>query len=238
MRSPYGIAALLAASLLWAGCATVDRTPLTSETKKGIRTIAVIDVPEPEKYFLMPGLVPGGPALYVFGAIGGLVLGSIEAARLEAATDEFTAALKPTHPDVARHWNESVSELLRSKGFEVTRLPPLPNKAEGDDADCSSIAGKFDAVLLSTISAGYAVESAVEPRVYVSMRLASGNCSETHFSDSLLFSAKPIGRFTHVERDAKFAYPSREALIADPLAARDALRAGLAEIARRTASDL
>lgn len=48
MRSPYGIAALLAASLLWAGCATVDRTPLSSETRKGIRSIAVIDVPEPE----------------------------------------------------------------------------------------------------------------------------------------------------------------------------------------------
>lgn len=238
MRSSPGIAALLVASLLWTGCATVDRTPLSSETRKGIKTIAVIDVPEPEKYFLMPGLVPGGPALYVFGAIGGLVLGSIEAARLEAATDEFTAALKPTHPDVARHWNESVSDLLRSKGFEVTRLPPLPKKAEGDDADCSSIAGKFDAVLLSTITAGYAVESAVEPRVYASLRLASSNCLETHYSDSLLFSAKPIGSFTHVERDAKFAYPSREALIADPQTARSALRAGLAEIARRAATGL
>jgi len=235
-RSVFAV--VLVASVLWTGCATVERTPLATETRKGIRTVAVIDVPEPEKYFLVPGLVPGGPALYVFGAIGGLILGGIEAARFEAATDEFTAALKPTRPDVARHWNESVADLLRSKGFEVTRLPPLPKRAEGDGPDCSAIAGKYDAVLLSTISAGYAVESAVEPRVYASLRLASGRCTETHFSDSLLFSAKPIGSFTHVERDARFSYPSREALMADPQMAGNALRAGVAEIARRAASGL
>jgi hypothetical protein len=231
------IITLLTVTVLASGCATVEKTALSSDSKKKIKTIAMISVAEPGKYFLDPGQVPGGAALYAFGALGGLILGGIEASRAENATNEFTAAVKPTNPDVARHWNESVSILLQGRGYEVTQLPELPKKTDGKELDCSSIAGKYDAVLLSNISTGYAVESNVEPRVGAFVRLTSANCTDTHFTDSYIYSAKPIGKLTHLERDSKFTFSSRDSLLADPQTARLALRTGLTEIAKRLTSE-
>lgn len=232
------IAALLGVSLLAGGCASVDKTALSTDSKKRITTVAVMSVPEPEKFFLNPGQAPGGAALYMFGAIGGLILGGIEASRAQAATNEFTDSIKPTNPDVAQHWNETILGLLQSRGYEVTQVPQLPMKADGKEFDCSSLAGKFDAVLLSSISPGYAVESGVEPHIVASIRLTSSNCTDTHFSDEFLYSARSLGKLTHIERDAKFTFPNRDALLANPQRARQALRTGLAEIAKRAASDL
>lgn len=238
MISRRSFAAVLSVSLLTGGCATVDKTAFSSESKKKIKTVAVISVAEPEKYFLNPGQAPGGAALYMFGAIGGLILGGIEATRAENATKEFTASVKLTNPDVARHWNDSVIALLQSKGYEVAQLAQLPKRADGKEIDCSSISGKFDAVLFSSISTGYSVESGVEPRVFASVRLASSNCTETHFSDGIVYSSKPLGKFTHIVRDTKFTFPNRDALLADPQKAKEGLRTGLTEIAKRATSDL
>lgn len=232
-----GIGAFLAAVVLTAGCATVEKTALSSDSKKNIKTVAVVGVTEPEKYTLNPGQAPGGALLYVFGTLGGLVLGGIEASRAEAATNEFTAPIKPTNPDTATHWNELVHSHLQSKGYEVTMLPPLPVKAGTNEFDRSSTAGKFDAVLLSSISTGYAVESDVEPRITASLRLVSSDCTDIHFSEGLLYSATPLGAFTHIERDTKFAFPTREALLSSPETAREALRTGLSEIAKKATSD-
>jgi hypothetical protein len=236
--SRRNIAVLLMASLLTGGCATVGKTAFSPDSKKRIKTIAVMDVPEPEKYFLDPGQAPGGAALYIFGALGGLILGGIEASRAESATNAFTAAMRTTNPEVARHWNETVIGLLQEKGYEVAQLPALPMKADGKDYDCASIAGKFDAVLFSSISTGYAVETGVEPRVFVSLRLTSSSCSDTHYSDSFVYSARPFGSVTHLLRDARFTFSSRDALIANPQTAKQALRTGLGEIAKRAASGL
>lgn len=232
------IAALLPVFLLATGCATVEKTPLSVESKQKIRTIAVVAVPEPEKYFLNPAPTPGGQALYMFGALGGLVLGGIEATRAKNATDEFTASVSTTNPDVAEHWNESVLASLQSRGYAVTKVPPLPMLTDGKKVDCNSVSGKFDAVLLTTISAGYAVESAVEPLVHAQVQLLSSSCSDVHFSDAFLYSAKAVGSNTHIAREAKYSFPSREALLANPGTAKEAMRAGLSEIARKVSSVL
>jgi hypothetical protein len=238
MNTRHGIVAILALAVLAAGCSTVEKIALSPESRKKLKTVAVVGVDEPERYVLDPGQAPGGAALYMFGAIGGLILGGIEASRAERATSEFTEAIKPTNPDVARHWNESVTGLLRAKGYDVTQVSKLPRTSDGRELDCSSIADKFDAVLITSISAGYAVESEVEPRVLATVRLASSNCTVTHFSDGFLYSARSFKNFTFIERDPKFAFPSRDALVADPQTAKLALRAGLAEIAKRAASEL
>lgn len=237
MKSNRLIAAALLLAALCSGCATVDKTAFSSESKKHIKTVAFVTVPEPEKYFLDPGQAPGGFALYAFGALGGLVLGGIEAARVESATNEFTSAIKPTTPALAQQWNEGVMSLLQAKGYEVTQIPALLQKTDGKEVDCSSIAGKFDAVFLSSFTAGYAIGSTAEPRVGASVLLMSGNCATKHFSDAFIYSAKPSGQLTHVERDAKFSFQSRDALIANPEMAKQALRTGLNEITKKAMTD-
>jgi hypothetical protein len=231
------IAIVLSASLIATGCATAEKTPLSAESKKKIKTVALISAQEPEKYFLNPGQAPGGFALYAFGAIGGLILGGIEATRAENATNEFTASVKPTNPELAQHWNSTLLAAMQAKGFEVAQLPPLPKKSDGKEPDCTSVAGKYDAVLLSTFGAGYSVESVVEPRVSAAVRLMSSNCAEKYFSDTYFYSAKPIGNLTHVARDIQFTFVSREALIADPQKAKEAMRTGLSEIVKKTSSE-
>ena len=227
------LATLLTVSLLFSGCASVERTSFAADSKKKIKSIAVVSVAEPDNYALDPGQLTGGAALYAFGALGGLILGGIEASRIEKATNEFTASVRATQPDLAQHWNESLVQLLQSKGYQVTQLPPLPKKDGKNEVDCSSTAGKFDAVLLTTLAmTGYAVESVVEPRVIVSVRLLSNDCAETNFSDAYIYSAKSLGKLTHIIRDAELSFPSREALLADPQKAKRAMRTGLSEIAK------
>lgn len=238
MNTRRSLAAALAASFLLAGCASVEKKALAPESRSKIKTVAVIAVTEPEKYFLNPGQATAGAALYLFGAIGGLVLGTIEAARFESATNEFTAAVKPTNPNVAQHWNETIVNLLQSRGYEVVQFAQLPKKSDGKELDCTSIAGKADAVLISTISTGYVVESKVEPNVFASIRLASSNCSETYFSDGILYSSKPHGKHTHITRDSKFTFQNRDAIKANPLLAKEAFHTGLTEVAKRATSDL
>ena len=238
MISRHTLAVLLMASLLFSGCTTLEKTAFAPDSKKKIKTIAVIGVSEPDNYVLDPGQVTGGSALYAFGALGGLILGGIEASRTENATKEFTASVRGTQPGLAQHWNESLITLLQSKGYQVTQLPPLPKKDGKNEVDCSSTVGKFDAVLLSTLAmTGYVVESMVEPRVVASVRLLSNDCVETNFSDGYIYSAKSLGKLTHIIRDAELSFPSREALLADPQKARRAMRTGLTEIAKTVSSE-
>jgi hypothetical protein len=225
-------------SVFLSGCASVDKTNFSKESKGKIKVIALVVVDEPEKYFLNPGQAPGGAALYAFGALGGLVLGGIEAARAESATNEFTASIRPTNPEVAKHWNETIAELLRSKGYMVTTIPTLPKNANDQGVNCSAINGTFDAILHTSISTGYSVQSSVEPQVIASVRLTNSGCSETYFADGFAYSARPFGQLTHIPRDVTFSFPTRSGLIAEPIKAKEALRTGLTEIAKRVAAEL
>ena len=220
------------------GCASAQKTSLSDESRHKIKSIAFIDVDEPDKYFLNPGQLPGGAALYAFGALGGLILGSVEASRADSATIEFTTVLTPMAPQLSSHWNETMGQLLKSKGYDVTMLDHLPKKSDGKEIDCTSISGKYDAVFISNISAGYSIETNVEPRVVVTTKLLSSTCSETKYSDSFIYGSKALGKLTLVDRDQEFVFPSRDALLADPKKAKTALRTGLAKIAERGVSDL
>lgn len=235
MNSMSRLLGVLMVLLLVTGCASVDKTAFTSEAKKKIKTVAVMEVTKPDEYVLNPGQLPGGAAFYAFGAVGGLVLGGIEATRLNSATQAFTASIKPANPEVAKHWNESVQSLLQAKGYAVTSLAKLPLKKEGKGLDCAAVADKFDALLVSTLEPSYVIDTAVEPNVRVTVKLMSSNCEQTHFSDAFLYSAQPLGEHIHITRDEQFGFPTREALIADPQKARLGLRTGVQEIAKKLA---
>jgi hypothetical protein len=237
MISRFDATVLMIVALCVSGCASVEKTALAPEAKKKIKTIGVVSVPEPDKYVLYPGQAPGGAALYAFGALGGLVLGSIEAARTENATNEFTAAVKRANPDVANHWNTTINALLSAKGYQITLLSPLPKRSGSNETDCSSTAGKFDALLLTSITTGYSVEKLVEPRVLASVRLVSSNCAETYFTDSYSYSANAIGKFTYITRDATANFGSRDELLANPEKAKQGLHKGLTEVAKKATSD-
>lgn len=231
-------ALVVAAAVLMSACATPPRQALQADVKGQIKKLAIVEVPDPERYTLYPGQSPAGFALYLFGALGGALLGGIEASRMESATTEFTTALKPHAPALGSHWTQEISGALSGRGYAATVVAPLPAPKSGQPVDCGDVKGQYDAVLVTTLAAGYGVDKQVEPQVLVRTQLLSSDCSKTLFSDTYVYGSRELKGSTLIERRADFAYPSREQLIAEPAKAREALRTGASEIAQRVAQAL
>ncbi|MBC7918990.1 MAG: hypothetical protein H7Y28_14395 [Rhodoferax sp.] len=219
-------------------CSTTPRVPLQAESKQKIKTIALVQLPDPNKYFLYPGQIPGGSALYMFGAIGGLVLGGIEASRTDSASNEFTASLSPQNPALGTHATDELAKAISDRGYVLKKVPALPNQADDKITDCSAIKGNFDAVVIATMSAGYSVESQVEPRIGIRVKLLSADCSQTLYSNSFLYASKEFSSSVFVQRDPEFSFANRDLLIAGAPKAKDGLREGVTKLAMRIAQEL
>lgn len=238
MQSTVQRLILIASVAVLSACASTPRIPLQVEAKQKIKTIALVQLPDPERYFLNPGQAPGGAALYMFGAIGGAILGGIEASRAESATNEFTASLLPQNPALGSHMTDELATTIVGRGYTLTKLAQLPKQANAKDVDCGDHKGKFDAVMITTLSAGYAVESQVEPRVGVSVKLLSSDCTQTLYSDSFIYTNKEFPNSVLVPRSPEFTFATRELLIAGAPKAKEALRTGASELAKRIAQAL
>jgi len=129
-------AAVVACIVLALGaCASAPKVAMTPDAKRTLKRIAIFETPEPDRYIMLPGQLPGGFALYMFGAIGGAVLGGIEASRMETASKSFTDAVLPHKPDVNATFRNQLLGGLKGKGYEVVVLPPPPKDAEGKGYD-------------------------------------------------------------------------------------------------------
>jgi hypothetical protein len=229
---------LLAVTAALVGCGAAPKVPFQADVKQRIKTIAIAQTPDPERYFLNPGANPAGAALYIFGAIGGAILGGIEAARAESATKELMTSFGDELPAVGSLLTDDLKSALAARGYEITQVPAMPKAKEEDAIDCGANKNKFDAVMQTSISAGYVVESQVEPRVMLRVRLFSSDCGKLLFSDTFLYGNKEVRNATLLTRNEDAAFPSREQLIANPARAREALRTGTKELAKRAAQEL
>ncbi len=226
-------------SLLLAACASTPKVALTSEVKQSIKRIALIQIHEPEKYFLNPGQAPGGAALYMFGALGGAILGSIEVSRFNTATTQFNSAVSPLKSDLSDTLISQLESGLRNKGYEIVRVPPPPMTADGKRFDFSKIEGQFDAILSSGLTAGYRVDSGmVSPQVTVAILLLSSPKTDTLFEDTYTYSSRQIGKSVWIEPDIKFTNASTDALYDHINNTVDGLRTGTAKLAERIVADL
>lgn len=223
--------------LFLAACGSVPKMPFNEDAKKSTKTIAIVEASEPEQYFLRIKQLAGGSALYAFGALGGLILGGIEAGRASNSNTEFNTALAPHNPKIAALWNEELLRAIESKGYAVTKLPALPKTADGRQVDCSMIQGKFDAVLISSITGGYSLISNAEPQVVAEAKLLSDSCQKTIYSESLAYGASQNKTETFIERAVEFSFPSREDLFSNIPKASQALRTGTTELAKRVATE-
>lgn len=232
------IPVLLVVCIAVVGCAASPKVPLQADAKQRIKTIAVVQTPDPERYFLNPGVNVAGSALYMFGAVGGLILGGIEAARAESATRELMTSFGNELPAVGTLLTEDIKSAVAARGYSVTEIAPLPKSSDEKSVDCGSSKGKFDAVMLTSLSAGYVVESQVEPRVALRVQLYSSDCSQVLYSETFVYGNKEVRNATFLARGEEAAFPSREQLIANPAKAREALRTGTSRLAKRATEEL
>lgn len=220
-------------------CSTAPKVTLRPEVKQSVKRIAIVDIPEPTTYFMHPGAVPGGAALYAFGAIGGAILGGIEASRQEAASARFTSAVSPLKPALSTVMLERLESGLKEKGYDVVRIPEPSKTADGKAYDFARIEGNFDAILVASLGAGYTAESgAVVPRVRVGATLHARSGIEKLFSDTYIYSSMKIGELTRVEPDPKFTMSSIDAMYQNVGMAVEGLRTGTGKLAERILVDL
>jgi hypothetical protein len=235
------VRAILAASLciVLAACANAPKVALKPEVKQGIRRVAIVDIPEPASYFMNPGAAPGGGALYMFGAIGGAILGGIEANRQESATTKFTSAVQPLNPGLSTIVLTQIEQGLSAKGYDTVRVPVPPKTSDGKGYDFTKIEAAHDAILVTALFAGYAVESgSVVPRISLSASLHTRQGGDKIFSDAYLYGTKKFGQMVLVESDPKFTLQSLDAVYANTGVALEGLRVGAGKVAERFVSDL
>lgn len=230
---------ILAICVLLSACVAAPKVAMNPDAKKSVKRIALVTAPEPAEYAMFPGQAPGGAVLYLFGALGGAILGGIEASRYNEATLRFTTALKPLQPELSSQLLTRLESGLTGKGYEVIRVPVPPKDAEGKDLDYTKVQGSFDAILSPVLMAGYANDAgAVAPRVSVGVALVSKNGTEKLFSDTYLYGLRKVGDLVHIEPDSKFRVKTVDDVYLDVRLALEGLRTGTDKIAERIVAEL
>lgn len=239
MKTPRrAVLALVLCSLL-AACAGIDKVALKPEAKQGLRRIALVEVAEPAPYTMDPGQLPGGAALYMFGALGGAILGGIESSRFQSATNRLTGALQPLDPALGKLLMTKIEEGLQAKGYEVMRVPAPPRLPDGKLYDLAKVQGEPDAVIVATLAAGYsAAHGGVAPRVALTATLHRRQGQEALFSDGYLYGNKSLGNLVFIASDSRHSFPNVDALYAEIEKPLDGLREGTARVAERFVADL
>jgi hypothetical protein len=224
---------------LVAGCASVQKVSLKPEAKQKIKHIALIEVPEQSRYAMYPGQAPGLAALYVFGALGGLLVGGIESGRIESATNRFTEAVLPYKPNVSSLMLEKLEIGLKQKGYEVTRIPEPPKSKDNNEYDFAKVQGEYDAILASNMTASYSAEkNGFGPRVVAIVNLIGKPANTPLFTDMYLFSSQKAGDAIHLVSDKKYSVADTDILHQNIPIAVDGMKDGASQIADRILQDL
>jgi hypothetical protein len=238
MRKSIRQITILVIALLLAGCAATPKIALEPGARNSIKRIAIVETPEPEQYLMYPGQVPAGFVLYAFGAIGGAILGGIEANRVETASKSFTAAVSPFKPSMNSTFQSQLEAGLKAKGYEVARVVAPLKDADSKDYDLAKVDGKFDAFLIGTVGGGYSVDAGgVGPRLLASVNLVDRSGERKHFAQTYLYSVTKIGDFTHISPETRFIMSSPEAAYGNGKLAAEALKTGASRIADQVAAE-
>lgn len=218
------------------GCASYQPIPLKAEVKAQVRAVAIIESPEPPKqYVLGAASVPGGFALYAFGAIGGLVLGSIEATRMESQASSLTAAMKPFAPEINATLRAALAEQLKALGIQVLTVPLPKMKSDGNTPDYALLDLKSQFILEPVVTmVGYRLDGkSLQPTLAVRVRLLDSSGQIVHYSEVYGYGSMLSEKFNHVQSDAKYSYGELDQLYANGKGAAEALKIGAAGIGER-----
>ena len=225
------------ALLVFGGCSTAPKVDVTAQTKQAVKRIAIVQAPEPQEYMMMPARNPAGAALYMFGAVGGAILGGIHASTQKTATQKFTQAVAPSKPDMQATFANRIAAGLKAKGYDVAVVAAPPRLSERDDFDFSKLPGAYDGYLVANFNGGYAVSGKrAAPRLDVGVSLSDRTGATKYFSERYVYGDVPARGVTVVKAEPRFVFESEEAVLRNSATAAEALRAGAAKIADEVAA--
>lgn len=223
---------LIAVSLI--ACATPQKIGLSPDTKQLSKRVALINIPEPARYTMQPSPAPASAALYMFGAIGGAILGGIEVSRFESATTKFNEAVTPLKPNLSALLVSDLEIGLKQKGYEVTLVPPPPMDKEGKAYDINKIEGTFDAVLVPALSSGYSARvGTASPQVVASITLLSLQNKAQLFADTYIYGAEKMNNNVQIAPDNRFTVATIDDVYTNISLATEGMKEGTSKIAQR-----
>ncbi|HBR96051.1 MAG TPA: hypothetical protein DD979_01570 [Gammaproteobacteria bacterium] len=223
-----------------AACSVAPKIALQPEAKASIKTIALVDVPEPETYRMVPETNAAGSVLYMFGALGGAILGGIEASREKKASQKFTQAVAPLEPELSGTLLSELEAGLKSKGYQVVRVPMPAKDEESGEYDVASIDGVFDAVLVATVEGGYSAASyEPQPMLLSTVQMYDRTGDKMLFSNQYVYSDTQHGaRSVHIKSESRFVLSSLDDLYSNVAVARDGMQAGAKAFAEHALAEL
>lgn len=224
---------------LLAGCAQSPQIPLKPEAQARIRSVALLDVVEPQEHIVFN--ITGAPA--IFGLLGGLA----HAQDTQRKTGEFTESMKARKLSAGPALTNALEESLQARGLQVHRLEGVRvGVKDGGLADFSTVKTDADAILnVLYFAAGYlspASSTDYLPWVRVFARLITSSPPyEIIYFQVLNYGAELAASETVIQLpapDGKFRYPTFEELMAAGKTAGDGILGAATPIAERIASQL
>jgi hypothetical protein len=243
-KSARAFSALAIATLIamLTSCATFEKQAFDrTRFQTPPRTIAIVAFPDPEEYSVTGAAqIPGGPALYAFGAIGGAILGIAEGVRAKSQAMSLSSSLLPHRPHVTTTLTKELDIALRASGLRTMTLAPPPLADDQRSFDYSRVSVDADAILEAVVTvAGYRqIGEAIRPTIALRARLLGPKGAPIYYSELIVYGERFSNQGAVLYPDPRYTFKSLEALYADGALAAEGLRAGLPRIAARIADDL
>jgi hypothetical protein len=217
-------------ALLMTACADLPKQAMNREATSKIKTIALVETPEPTAYMVIyphPGMM--------FGLIGGAVAG----AEFEIKGGKFTQGLQGAGFSITRRLADDMAAALTAQGYQVERVAEV---RDGSEADYAKINTRADALLrVAPRNLGYRSTTGVnayKPVLIVDAELVSANRRDRLYQDVFFYGMDaPMGQFTQFTPAAEFAFDTFDDLMARSKLAAQGLSAGADLIAERIAKD-
>lgn len=226
--------ALVAAAVLSAGCANVQKKAFNKEAAAHVQRVAVAEQSGKESYSINIVAHPG----VNFGLIGGLVA----AADLSSKSDTLTAALDPQQTAIRQRITRKLADSLQTNGYE-TKVMTLAEGVEAKRAFESVRSNlKEDALVSLDVQAGYVAAgpgSDYLPYMRVEVLQTDVKSGDVLYQDTITYgytfeNAKTV----HLTSSPQYRFKDMDDLKARTALVREGLYAGLDLIVAQISSDL
>jgi hypothetical protein len=228
--------AILMVMSLFAACAGPQKRAMDPQLRKDMKSVVIIQQPEPEKYMVWGGAsVPGGFMLYAFGALGGLVLGSIEVTRAESQATQLTAALRPHDPLVASSLAARMKEDLEARGVKVRVVPAPPIAEDKKGYNYAGLNFEEELIVEPVMTVvGYRADSKkIRPMITTRVRVLDARTRDEKMLELLVFGDKFGDQFLPLDPGTDWDFDDLDALYAGGERAAKGLTAGVAALSRK-----
>ncbi len=235
--SLYRVIYLMLFLPLFSGCESVPQQKFDKRTNSNIKTIALLDVPNPDEYHAINiGGVGGGTV-----AFGGVMVGSDGALK----TEKFTSAMQKQDINLGGELLSGLKRSLTAAGYKVVILKETrPRLNANKVADYSQIKTNADAILdVWYVVAGYlSPDYSLDyiPWVRVSARMVTTQDKTQIYLQTFNYGAELSShdKRVHIPGNNAYAYRSFETLMGDIAEAKEGLRASVPAISEGISSQL